>query len=171
MSRSIILLAITLLMLPLTAVFSADYPAPKEADFIIRDFPFASGETLPELRIHYATLGTPQRDAQGVVRNAVLILHGTGGDEGQFLRRGAQLFAGELFGAGQPLDATKYFIVIPANIGHGKSSKPSDGLCAKFPHYGYRGRPMPMASSDRCISSAVPNAAMHRPRRIRPITT
>ena len=113
---------------------AADYPPPTEGDFVVKDFKFRSGETLPELRIHYRTLGTPQRDAQGVVRNAVLITHGTTGSGAQFIR---PEFAGELFGPGQPLDATKYFIVLPDGIGHGKSSKPSDGLRAKFPHYGY----------------------------------
>ena len=135
--RSSVLFAIVLLA-PLEAALSADYPKPTEGDHVIRDFRFASGEVLPELRMHYATLGKPQRDKRGVVRNAVLILHGTGGDSGQFLGQRAPLFAGELFGAGQPLDATRYFIVIPDNIGHGQSSKPSDGLRAKFPQYGYR---------------------------------
>src|SRR5215469_12478146 len=112
-------------------------PAPmaaSEGDYIVRDFRFTSGETLRELRIHYRTLGKPVRDSKGVVRNAVLIGHGTGGSGEGFLR---QPFAGELFGPGQPLDATKYFIVMPDGIGHGKSSKPSDGLHARFPHYGY----------------------------------
>ena len=112
----------------------ASYPAPAEADFVIRDFHFASGESLPELRIHYRTFGQPHTDARGVVRNAVLIMHGTGGS-GASLVRGE--FAGELFGPGQPLDATRYFIVLPDGIGHGKSSKPSDGLHAHFPHYAY----------------------------------
>ncbi|HEX5475824.1 MAG TPA: alpha/beta fold hydrolase [Vicinamibacterales bacterium] len=112
----------------------AQAPVPVEHDFVIHDFHFTSGETLPELRIHYRTYGTPRKDAQGIVRNAVLIMHGTGGTGAQFIGRG---FAGELFGAGQPLDAAKYFIVLPDDIGHGKSSKPSDGLRAKFPHYGY----------------------------------
>ncbi len=115
-------------------LFGADYPAPTEGDFVIKDFKFRSGETLPELRIHYRTIGTPQRDAQGVGRNTVLITHGTTGSGAQFL---SPAFAPELFGVGQPLDATKYFIVLPDGIGHGKSSKPSDGLHAKFPHYGY----------------------------------
>ena len=116
------------------AARAADYPAPTEGDFVTKDFHFSSGETLPELRIHYRTLGKPQKDKKGVVRNAVLIGHGTGGTGGQFIR---PEFAGELFGAGQPLDAAKYFIVMPDGIGHGKSSKPSDGLHAKFPRYGY----------------------------------
>jgi len=113
----------------------ADYPALKEGDYVARDFKFASGETLPELRLHYRTLGKPEKDAQGVVRNAVLILHGTTGSGAQFIR---PEFAGDLFGAGQPLDATKFFVVLPDGIGHGKSSKPSDGMHAKFPRYGYR---------------------------------
>lgn len=131
------LLASTLVV-PFAAARSADYPSPVEGTHVIRDFHFASAEALPELRMHYYTLGKPQRDERGLVLNAVLILHGTGGDAGQFLRRGAPLFAAELFGAGQPLDATRYFIAIPDNIGHGRSSKPSDGLRAKFPRYGYR---------------------------------
>lgn len=113
---------------------AADYPAPAEGDFVLRNFRFTSGESLAELRIHYRTLGTPRKDARGVVRNAVLIGHGTGGTGAQFLR---PEFAGELFGSGQLLDATRYFIVLPDGIGHGQSSKPSDGLRAKFPRYGY----------------------------------
>jgi hypothetical protein len=108
-------------------------PAPSEGDFAVRDFRFASGETLPELRLHYRTLGTPRRDAGGVVRNAVLIMHGTTGSGAQFIRRE---FAGELFGPGQLLDASRYFIILPDGIGHGRSSKPSDGLRARFPRYG-----------------------------------
>ncbi len=102
--------------------------------FVIKNFRFASGETLPELRVHYRTLGRPRRDAAGVVRNAVLILHGTGGSGGQFL---SPLFAGELYGAGQPLDTTTHYLILPDNIGHGRSSRPSDGLRARFPHYAY----------------------------------
>jgi homoserine O-acetyltransferase/O-succinyltransferase len=113
---------------------AAEYPEPVEHDVTLRDFHFSNGETLPELRIHYRTLGTPKKDAQGIVRNAVLIGHGTGGTGAQFIR---PEFAGELFGAGQLLDATRYFIVLPDGIGHGKSSKPSDGLRAKFPQFGY----------------------------------
>jgi homoserine O-acetyltransferase len=113
---------------------AADYPAPVEGDYVIRDFRFSNGETLPELRLHYRTLGKPRRDSQGVVRNAVWIGHGTSGSGAQFIR---PEFAGELFGAGQPLDASKFFIVLPDGIGHGKSSKPSDGLRARFPRYGY----------------------------------
>lgn len=106
---------------------AADYPTPSEGDFTIRDFHFHSGETLPELRLHYTTVGNPSSPA-------VLIMHGTGGTGRGFLSAG---FAGELFGPGQPLDATKYFIVLPDGIGHGKSSKPSDGMHAHFPHYCY----------------------------------
>src|SRR2546423_13751044 len=113
---------------------AAEYPPPAEGDYVIRDFKFTSGEMLPELKIHYRTVGKAVKDEKGVVRNAVLITHGTTGSGGQFIR---PEFAGELFGAGQPLDATKFFIVMPDGIGHGKSSKPSDGMHAKFPHYGY----------------------------------
>ncbi len=104
------------------------------ASFAIADFRFASGETLPVLRLHYRTLGRPERDARGVVRNAVLILHGTGGSGSQFL---SPLFAGELYGPRQPLDTATHFLILPDNIGHGESSKPSDGLKARFPHYTY----------------------------------
>jgi homoserine O-acetyltransferase/O-succinyltransferase len=109
-------------------------PTPVVGDYVIKSFTFTSGETLPELRIHYITFGKAVKDARGMVRNAVLIGHGTGGSADGFLR---PQFAGELFGPGQPLDATKYFIVMSDGIGHGKSSKPSDGLHAHFPHYGY----------------------------------
>jgi homoserine O-acetyltransferase len=116
-------------------VFAADYPTPTEGDFTIRNFRFTSGETLPELRLHYRTLGKPEKDAQGKTTNGVLIMHGTTGSGAQFVPRPE--FANELFGKGQPLDATKFFIILPDGIGHGKSSKPSDGLHAKFPRYGY----------------------------------
>ena len=129
--REVLTLALIIATAPVRA---ADYPPPAEADYTIRDFKFASGETLPELRVHYRTLGKIDKDAQGKARNAVLITHGTTGSGGQFLR---PEFAGELFGKNQPLDATKYFIVLPDGIGHGKSSKPSDGMHAKFPRYGY----------------------------------
>jgi homoserine O-acetyltransferase len=116
------------------SLLGADYPTPTEGDYTIRDFKFASGETLPALRVHYRTIGRIAKDAQGKVTNAVLIMHGTTGSGAQFIR---PEFAGELFGKGQPLDATKFFIVLPDGIGHGKSSKPSDALHAKFPRYGY----------------------------------
>jgi homoserine O-acetyltransferase len=105
-----------------------------QGDFIIRDFAFASGERLPELRLHYATIGTPERDATGSVRNAVLLLHGTNGAGSGFL---ADAFATTLFGPGQVLDASRYFIILPDSIGHGGSSKPSDGMHARFPRYTY----------------------------------
>ncbi len=108
--------------------------ATKEGDFIVHNFKFRSGETLETVRLHYTTLGEPHRDSQGRVTNAVLILHGTGGDGHQFLR---PQFAGVLFVPGGLLDPAKYFIVLPDGIGHGKSSKPSDGLHAEFPHYDY----------------------------------
>jgi len=119
-----------------SCVRAADAPLPptQEGDVVLRDFRFASGESLAELRLHYTTLGTPQRDAAGHVSNAVLILHGTGGDGHQFLR---PQFAAVLFAPGGLLDATRYYIVLPDGIGHGKSSKPSDGLHARFPHYAY----------------------------------
>jgi homoserine O-acetyltransferase/O-succinyltransferase len=116
------------------ALHAAGYPAPTEGDYTIRDFKFTSGETLPELRLHYRTLGKPEKDGQGVMRNAVLIMHGTTGSGAQFIR---PEFAGELFGKDQPLDASKFFIVLPDAIGHGKSSRPNDGMHAKFPRYGY----------------------------------
>jgi homoserine O-acetyltransferase len=119
----------------LTHAQAVDYPRPAEGDFVVRDFRFNSGETLPELRIHYRTLGKPALDEKGVARNAVLILHGTTGSGANFIRKE---FAGELFGPGQPLDAARYFLILPDGIGHGQSSKPSDGLHARFPRYGYQ---------------------------------
>ena len=105
-----------------------------EADILLKDFRFADGESLPELRIHYTSLGRAHRNAAGEIDNAVMVLHGTGGDGHQFLR---PQFADELFGPGQPLDIRKYWIILPDSIGHGKSSKPSDGLRMKFPKYDY----------------------------------
>jgi homoserine O-acetyltransferase len=127
-------------ILPLVAISvlvtarAASYPDPVSGDFMIRNFAFESGESLPELRIHYRTLGTLHRNAAGKADNAVLILHGTSGSGGSFL---SYTFAGELFGDGQALDARRYFIVLPDSIGHGESSKPSDGLHAHFPRYCY----------------------------------
>ena len=106
----------------------------READVVLKDFRFADGERLPELKIHYTTLGEPHRNAAGEIDNAVMVLHGTGGTGQQFLR---PQFADELYGPGQPLDTRKYWIILPDNIGHGKSSKPSDGLRRKFPKYDY----------------------------------
>jgi homoserine O-acetyltransferase/O-succinyltransferase len=108
---------------------------PTEGELLLNNFQFASGESLPVLRLHYRTLGQPRRDDRGVVRNAVLILHGTAGSGGHLM---VAEFAGELFGPGQPLDAREYFIVLPDAIGHGRSSRPSDGLHARFPRFGYR---------------------------------
>jgi homoserine O-acetyltransferase len=118
----------------LSAQKSGQLPAPKDGDYVSHDFHFKSGETLPELRLHYATFGTPARDANGLVTNAVLLLHGTSGTGSQFL---APQFAGVLFGTAQLLDVTRYYVILPDNIGHGKSSKPSDGMHAHFPQYDY----------------------------------
>jgi homoserine O-acetyltransferase/O-succinyltransferase len=131
------LLAILSLLFGSALVLSAqsiDYHNPDDGTFVVKDFQFKSGERLPEVKLHYYTLGKPQKDASGRVRNAVLILHGTGGSGRQFL---SDNFAGVLFGPGQLLDASKYFIILPDNVGHGKSSKPSDGLHMRFPHYEY----------------------------------
>jgi len=114
--------------------FGANYPTPKEGDFVVHDFHFKDGESLPKLRLHYATLGTPVRGANGMVSNAVLIMHGTTGSWKQFT---SPQFADVLFGPGELLDATRYFIILPDAIGHGGSSKPSNGLKAHFPHYDY----------------------------------
>ena len=129
------ILALSLSILAAGFASAVDYPAPTEGDYTIRDFKFTSGETLPELRLHYRTIGKPEKDAQGKTTNAVLIMHGTTGSGAQFVPRPE--FADQLFAKGHPLDATKSFIILPDGIGHGKSSKPSDGLHAKFPHYGY----------------------------------
>jgi homoserine O-acetyltransferase len=139
------LLALALFGLSATSAMAQQHGTPAEAavvkslkpvagDFTINDFHFHAGGTLPKLKIHYLTLGTPHRGANGHVDNAVLVLHGTGGSGRQFM---SPQFAGELFGPGQPLDASRYFIVLPDNIGHGDSSKPSDGMRASFPHYDY----------------------------------
>ena len=134
MNPIIRMFVILLSVLVASIASAADYPPPTESDFTIRDFKFQSGETLPELHLHYRTLGKPEKDAEGKTTNAVLIMHGTTGSGAQFIR---SEFAGELFGKDQPLDATKFLIVLPDGIGHGKSSKPSDGMHAKFPRYGY----------------------------------
>jgi homoserine O-acetyltransferase len=118
----------------LAAAANPGLPAHTEGDFVLRDFRFRSGEVLPELKLHYVSLGRARRDASGTVRNAVLVLHGTGGSSRQFL---TPAFAGELFRPGQLLDADRHFIVIPDAIGHGDSSKPSHGLRAGFPRYTY----------------------------------
>ncbi len=123
------------------SVYAADYPTPTEGDYKINNFKFRSGTTMPELRIHYRTLGKPERDSTGMVKNAVLIMHGTTGSGQQFIR---PEFAGELFRKDGLLDAEKFYIILPDAIGHGQSSKPSDGLRARIselrlPGYG-RGR-------------------------------
>jgi len=119
-------LAAASVLISVTAM-AADYPAPKQGDWTLRDFKFHSGETLPELKMHYTTVGEPSGQP-------VLVLHGTGGSGASMLTPG---FAGELFGAGQPLDASKYYLIIPDNLGHGRSAKPSDGLKTAFPKYDY----------------------------------
>ena len=106
---------------------AADYPAPKEGDWVAKNFKFHTGETMPELKLHYTTVGAP-------TGQPVLVLHGSGGSAATMLTPG---FAGEMFGPGQPLDAGKYYIIIPDGIGHGKSLKPSDGLKTAFPRYDY----------------------------------
>ena len=117
---------------------AAEFPRPIEGDVVLKEFKFSSGQTIPDLKIHYRTLGRPMRGADGKVSNAVLVLHGTTGSGSNFVEgAGAQMFAGVLFGKGQSLDAERYFIILPDGIGHGKSSKPSDGLRARFPRYGY----------------------------------
>jgi homoserine O-acetyltransferase len=118
-----------------TSPTPASFPGQTEGDFKIKNFPFQSGETtLAELNLHYTTLGQPVKDNTGKITNAILIMHGTTGSGANFL---SQLFAGNLFGPGQLLDASKYYIILPDAIGHGKSSKPSDGLHMKFPKYTY----------------------------------
>ncbi len=128
-----------LALIAATAAVAQTAPAkvaltPHEGDFTVHDFRFRSGDSLKDLRLHYMTLGEPRRDAKGRIVNAVLILHGTGGDGRQFLR---PQFADVLFAPGGLLDPARYFIILPDDIGHGKSSKPSDGLHARFPQYGY----------------------------------
>jgi homoserine O-acetyltransferase len=124
----------TLIFATLHSLCAAAQPARAGADFTLRDFRFADGEAMPELRMHYIALGAPKRDRRGVVRNAVLVLHGTTGSGAGFMSRS---FAGELFGPGQLLDTAQYYVILPDGIGHGHSSKPSDGLRAHFPQYSY----------------------------------
>jgi len=128
-------------MLGLLAALAAQVAAPPpnnwpthEQDVILKDFRFRDGETLSGLRMHVTTLGQPQRDAKGQIDNAIMVLHGTGGTGKQFLQ---PQFADELYGPGQPLDITRYFIILPDNVGHGGSSKPSDGMRMDFPKYDY----------------------------------
>jgi homoserine O-acetyltransferase len=132
--RRTLLALLALVFAGVPALRAASFPDPASADFTLKDFHFGTGETLPVLRIHYRTIGTPRSDGKGAVRNAILLLHGTTGSGKAFL---AENFAGVLFGPGQLLDASKYFLIIPDGIGHGESSKPSDGLRARFPRYTY----------------------------------
>lgn len=131
--KKVFFFAIVLLTGPFLCL-AEPFPEPTSGDFALKNFRFVGGESLPQLMIHYRTLGTPRRDGHGVVRNAVLILHGTTGSGKAFL---SENFAGVLFGPGQLLDATRYYLVLPDGIGHGESSKPSDGLRARFPRYTY----------------------------------
>ncbi|MHB8354093.1 MAG: alpha/beta fold hydrolase [Burkholderiales bacterium] len=117
-----------------TADAASPFPGAQEGHFVIRDFQFRSGEVLPELKVGYTLLGEPQRDAQGRITNAVLLLHGTTGTAQNWFLPG---LAKSLYGPGQPLDRQRYFLIIPDGIGLGRSSKPSDGLKAHFPRYGY----------------------------------
>src|SRR6202049_4899402 len=126
--------ATVLFMAMPSAAQQSPVAAATEGDFVVHNFQFHSGESLPELRLHSTTLDNRAKDAAGHTTNAVLILHGTGGTGQQFFQ---PQFAGVLFGPGQLLDASRYFIILPDGIGHGKSSKPSDGLHARFPHYRY----------------------------------
>jgi homoserine O-acetyltransferase len=121
------------LLIP-AAAQAAAYPTPTEGDWTVRNFQFTTGETLPELKLHYVTIGQPVRDAGGKVVNAVLILHGTGGTGKGFL---TETFAGRLFGPGQLLDGATHYIILPDGIGHGKSTRPSDGMRMGFPKYTY----------------------------------
>ena len=127
-------LSLVMLLLLAAPAFAADTVA-TEGDYVVPEFHFNSGEILKDLRLHYTTYGKPVRDAKGQVTNAVLIMHGTGGSGQQFTQA---KFAGVLFGPGELLDVSHYYIILPDGIGHGKSSKPSDGLHMKFPHYDYK---------------------------------
>lgn len=126
--------ATIVLLLAINFGYAQNYPKPVEGDFVIQDFAFSQGEILPKLNQHYITVGKPVRDKSGKITNAVIIMHGTTGSGDGFL---SDRFAGVLFGRGQLLDANKYFIILPDAIGHGKSSKPSEGLRMKFPAYTY----------------------------------
>jgi homoserine O-acetyltransferase len=133
-SISCILLITILSMVGTSAQAPAIAWPTQDGTYIIKNFRFGSGESLPELKLHYLTLGTPHKDAQGHINNAVLLLHGTNGSAHSLLN---PVFANVLFGPGQPLDITKFFIILPDDIGHGQSSKPSDALHMRFPQYDY----------------------------------
>jgi homoserine O-acetyltransferase len=132
--RVVTLIAVSALMVNAVGAQRGPRPGVTEGDFVMKNFKFTDGSTLPELRIHYNTLGRPQRDSRGKVRNAVMVLHGTTGNGAGFLGAG---FAGQLFGPGQLLDTATHFIILPDGIGTGRSSKPSDSLKGRFPKYGY----------------------------------
>ena len=132
--KKLSLLALLFLFVIHSSNAQKNYPTPIEGDYLVKNFLFKSGESLEELKLHYTTIGTPTKDKNGQVNNAVLIMHGTTGTGAAFL---SDQFGGNLFGKGQLLDATKYFIILTDDIGHGKSSKPSDGLRMKFPKYNY----------------------------------
>jgi homoserine O-acetyltransferase len=123
-----------ILAMTCAGAFAQEAPTPAEGDFSVPEFHFKSGEVMHDLRLHYTTYGQPQRDKSGHVTNAVMIMHGTGGSGQQFVQA---KFAGVLFGPGQLLDAARYYIILPDDIGAGKSSKPSDGMHMRFPHYDY----------------------------------
>jgi homoserine O-acetyltransferase len=141
--------AIAVSLLIPSAFAQTTWPNQLEGDFILKDYRFASGEILPELRLHYTTLGAARRDATGGIVNGVLLLHGTGGTGKQWLMPS---LANELFGEGQPLDASRYFVILPDGVGRGGSSKPSDGLRGKFPHYRYHDI---VASEHRLLSEGI----------------
>jgi homoserine O-acetyltransferase len=127
MSRALCASLFGAIMLACVVAHAADYPAPQQGEWVARDFKFHTGEVMPQLHLHYTTIGAPSGQP-------VLMLHGTGGSAKSLL---TAAFAGELFGPGQPLDASKYFIILPDAVGHGRSTKPSDGLRMKFPQYDY----------------------------------
>ena len=136
---SVLITAVSVLPSPASAqtkdsVALTPFPGQIEGDFVIKDFHFKSGEVLPELRLHYVILGTPHRNSSREIDNAILLLHSTGGDTTEFFEPS---FSGPLFGPGQPFDLKRFYLIVPDAIGHGKSSKPSQGLRAHFPHYGY----------------------------------
>lgn len=131
--RTIFTPLIAAFALSTTPALAETWPS-QDSAAVLKDFAFASGETLPEVRMHYTTLGTPHKDKKGQIDNAIMVLHGTGGSGKQFLQ---PHFADELYGPGQPLDIAKYYIILPDNIGHGGSSKPSDGMRMAFPKYDY----------------------------------
>ena len=131
LSRALLALTLSLALAP---AFAQTLPNQKEGDHVLKDFRFASGETIPELKMHYVTFGTQKKNAAGEITNAILLLHGTSGSSESWMVPTLM----ELYGKGQPLDASEYFIIVPDAIGRAGSSKPSDGLKAKFPHYRYR---------------------------------